>query len=120
MAVLFPCIAVSLSLGVLALMGNNLLVDCNANNHVTVVVQNTSQNIGNSTISQQDLASFLKCSTSYQLYGYVELFGGAGVGFVCLVVVTSALRPLRLHSIARDAKRAELDKTTIGLSRLLT
>jgi len=108
LAVLFPCVAVSLSLAILALTGSNFLVDCQANNSVTVMVQNK-------TITQQEISGFTQCSTSYQLYGYVELIGGAGFGFVCIIVVATAMRSLRRESAVREAKRSELEQRTILL-----
>jgi len=115
LALLVPCVVVSLTLGVLALTGNNLLVNCNSSNKITLVVQNSTTS--NSSVNAQE---FFNCSTSYQLYGYVELFGGAGAGLLCFIVVASAMRPLRRDTALREAKRAELERTTISLPRLLS
>jgi len=89
---LVPCVAVSFVLGVLAVTGNDILVNCDSGQQVTLVTNNNTH----TSVTAQN--NFDSCSTSFKLYGYVEILGGASLGLVLVIVVATSYRPLQRES----------------------
>jgi hypothetical protein len=99
--ILFPCVALSCTLGTLAVTGSEVLVNCNPP-PVTVFSSNVTTTVKSSS-------SFEQCNTSFKVYGFVELLGGAAMGMIIIVVVTISLRKLRLEAAIFDAKQADME-----------
>jgi hypothetical protein len=99
--ILFPCVAVSCTLGTLAITGSEVLVNCNP---AAVTVFSS-----NSTTTVKSTASFEQCNTSFKVYGFVELLGGAAIGLLILIVVAISLRKLRVEAAEFDAKQADME-----------
>lgn len=108
---LIPCIAAALTLGVLAITGNGLLLDCDSSAQVAVVQGNTTVNDQKSALD-----NFNQCSTSYKLYGFVELLGGAALGVIIWVVVASSFSSLKMEAAMQEDKQVEIETSTLNNS----
>lgn len=98
---LFPCVAVSCALGTLAVTGSEVLVNCNPV-LVTVLAANATASVTSTT-------TFERCSTSFKVYGFVELLGGAAIGLVLIIVVFLSWRKLKIEADYNDAKQADIE-----------
>ena len=99
--ILFPCVAIACTLGTLAVTGSEVLVNCNP---ATVTVWTS-----NVTTTVQGKQSFEQCNTSFKVYGFVELLGGAAIGLLIIIVVWFSLRRLKKEVELFDARQADLD-----------
>jgi hypothetical protein len=105
---LIACVAVSCTLGVLAVTGSELLVDCGGGSSFQKEEANQ-----NTTRIATSSANFDSCSTSFKLYGFVELLGGAGVGLICLVATAASYKTLAWESEQLDAKKDAMEISSL-------
>lgn len=104
---LIPCVAVSFALGILAVTGSSILVDCGAKKQVTVVGQNST------SIANTQNNNFDSCSTSFKLYGFVEILGGASLGLLLIIIVAASYRPLYRESLELEQKQDAMEASSL-------
>ena len=57
--------------------------------------------------------NFDSCSTSFKLYGYVELLGGAALGLALMIIVALSIRPLWREAQQADARQDALEASSL-------